>query len=677
MDDLKDALEKRDHKLESSVFRPGGEDMIKRSGKECLDSAGSVREAYTASYNPTTASTAARHLGSRRIREWNREVMREAAAPEPTRLKDADVMTGSITVETRSLSHGDSGYDSDQLSRFRTVPDRREGFSADLLTDLINKSLNDARKHREAEQYDRAAEAQEKAIKWGREREQNHRIEFKDERELLQTLANIHLQRHMYRAAEGILLHLLEGVEADSPQAWTLEHEIAEAYLAHGMYESAARYANRANNGRQDAFEVGDSKIIETLRLLSEIYDKMGNRTEAAIFRLKALKHLIRQEGPLDEMMLITLQQEPMEEDVYKIIDELEESEAKDILALKTFQWAVALNQPTTVFSLWSHYEIIRNNIDAQNDFGMTPLICSVEFGHEEIVRFLLGKGADVNARASNDSSNDTALMLAAEKQSPSFVKQLLARGANVRDCNKHGRNALHRAQGRPLDSADVARMEVVAMILEKDRAGLINAQCLAGKTPLHLASEFGNTPIMDFLLNRGADLEARDYGKRTSLILAIDSGWPKAVELLLEWGAEQEVEDLMGRTPHKIARRGLGGSREIRALLEKAKKSPRVRRRPPVITTSPRLPQDRTSSLVSLSSNSLPRSSNEILSPTATWPSAFPTQRLNGPSGLTPSRLHLPLSAPSVTSTVSSSTEKMRPWSIYSKINKVGKDLR
>jgi tetratricopeptide (TPR) repeat protein len=677
MDNLKDALENRDHILERSVYRFKGEDTIKRSGKECLESAGTVREAHTTSYAPTPASIADRHFIPSDIPGWNRDVMRQGAT-EHMHPKDLDAMTDSSTNEAHPLSHGDSGYDSDQLSTMRTSADCRERFSAAFLTDLINRSANDAQKYRNAEQYDKAVAAQEKAIKWGREREQNHHVEFKDERDMLQTLAKIQLERRMYRAAEDVLLRLLKGMERDSPEAWALEHELADAYLAQGKYESAARAANRANNGRQGALEIGDNRIAETLTLLSEIHDKMGRRTEAAVFRLEALKHRIRKEGPSDEIMLETLQHEPTEDDVHKIIYDLDDGEDRDILPLKTFQWAVALNQPAIVFSLWGRYEIIATNVDAHNDFGMTPLISSAAFGHEEMVRFLLGKGADVNARASNDSSNDTALMLAAERQSTSMVKQLLARGANVRDYNKHGRNALHRAQGRPLDNQDATRKEIVAMILEKDRDGLINSQCTAGKTPLHLASENGNTPIIDFLLTQGADIEARDTGKRTSLVLAIDSGWPKAVELLLDWGAEQEVEDLMGRTPHRIARRGAGGSREIQALLDKAKKNPRTRRKPSIAPTSPWSPQGRNTSSVSLSRSVAQRSSNAILSPTSSLPSAFSTQRSDGRGALTASTLRLPLRAPSITSMTSSSTAKARrPWSVYSVIDKVGKDQR
>lgn len=206
-------------------------------------------------------------------------------------------------------------------------------------------------------------------------------------------------------------------------------------------------------------------------------------------------------------------------------------------------------------------------------------------------------------------------------------------------------------------------------MLLEQDCEYLVNAQCTAGKTPLHLASESGNTPIMDFLLNQGADIEARDAGERTSLILAVDSGWPKAVKLLLDWGAEQDIHDLMGRTPRKIARGRVGGSREIQDYLTKAKGSPRRVRTRPSVTS--RLQQRPLSSQIPFGNTLTPVSSTAVLSPTAGWPSLFPTQRSDAPDGMSIAMLSLPLPAPSLTS------EKRRPWSIYSKINKLGKGLQ
>ena len=307
----------------------------------------------------------------------------------------------------------------------------------------------------------------------------------------------------------------------------------------------------------------------------------------------------------------------------------------------------------------------------------MPPLISAAAFGHEEMAEFLLSCGADVNVRASSDFSNDTALMLAAEKQCISMVKQLLAKGAGVCDSNKHGRNALHRAQGRPVDSDDTTRKEIVKRLLEKDREGLINARCAADKTPLHLASEFGNTPLMELLLSLGADIEARDCGQRTPLILAVDSGWPKAVKLLLlEWGAEHEVEDLMGRTPRRIARKGLGGAREIQMLLDHAKKNPRTRRRATVSKTSPRSPRHHNASMVSLTQTPTQRSSTAILSPTATAPSVFSSPYSDELKRSLPSTLRLPYHTPSIASTASPGmTARRRPWSIWSKMDKVGKD--
>lgn len=69
------------------------------------------------------------------------------------------------------------------------------------------------------------------------------------------------------------------------------------------------------------------------------------------------------------------------------------------------------LEKVEIVSSLLNRFEIVKTNVDVLNELGMTPLISLVAHGHEEMVRFLLEKGADVNARASGDHSNDTALM--------------------------------------------------------------------------------------------------------------------------------------------------------------------------------------------------------------------------------------------------------------------------
>lgn len=136
--------------------------------------------------------------------------------------------------------------------------------------------------------------------------------------------------------------------------------------------------------------------------------------------------------------------------------------------------------------------------------------------------------------------------------------------------------------------------------------------------------------------------------GKRTSPILAVGSGWPRAVKLLLHQGINFEVEDLMGRTPYKIVKRGIGGSREIRTFLETAKQGYRLRKglRLRGSHLLDRLPQHPNLSSAFVDRNSFSRSETALLSPAADLPPAFPTQCSNGPTGMMLSILSLPLSS-------------------------------
>jgi hypothetical protein len=71
------------------------------------------------------------------------------------------------------------------------------------------------------------------------------------------------------------------------------------------------------------------------------------------------------------------------------------------------------------------------------------------------------------------------------------------------------------------------------------------------GTTPLHWASYLGNEKIVRFLLNRGADLEAKDeeYGA-TPLMFAVWRLNDEVVKILIHSGANVNQTDYEGRTP-------------------------------------------------------------------------------------------------------------------------------
>ena len=70
------------------------------------------------------------------------------------------------------------------------------------------------------------------------------------------------------------------------------------------------------------------------------------------------------------------------------------------------------------------------------------------------------------------------------------------------------------------------------------------------GMTPLHWASRAGSLEYLRWLLDLGAEVDARNDARRTSIQLAAECGRAEAVKLLAAAGADLDSQDRKGRTP-------------------------------------------------------------------------------------------------------------------------------
>jgi ankyrin repeat protein len=73
---------------------------------------------------------------------------------------------------------------------------------------------------------------------------------------------------------------------------------------------------------------------------------------------------------------------------------------------------------------------------------------------------------------------------------------------------------------------------------------------------------------VVKLLLEKGADLEAKDEFGRTPLSWAAEEGHEGVVKLLLEKGADLEAKDEFGQTP--LSRAAESGHEAVVKLLEK-----------------------------------------------------------------------------------------------------------
>lgn len=128
--------------------------------------------------------------------------------------------------------------------------------------------------------------------------------------------------------------------------------------------------------------------------------------------------------------------------------------------------------------------------IDAHSKDGFTPLGLAAHFGHEEISRLLISKGANVNTPA-NNGFNVFPIHSAVAARSYAITKMLLDAGAEVNVKQQAGLTALHAA-------AQLGEIEIIILLLE--HSADLNIRMEGGKLPADLAEEKGYEEIAAIL---------------------------------------------------------------------------------------------------------------------------------------------------------------------------------
>ena len=124
-------------------------------------------------------------------------------------------------------------------------------------------------------------------------------------------------------------------------------------------------------------------------------------------------------------------------------------------------------------------------NLDIRGWADETLLQRTSYGGHLEIGRWLLDRGADINALT---NFNWTPLHAAAFNGRLEFVRMLLDHGAAINSPDKSGRTPLHRS----------GHIEVVRLLLEYGAD--LNARDEGGRTPSDFASIYGYRGVVRLL---------------------------------------------------------------------------------------------------------------------------------------------------------------------------------
>jgi ankyrin repeat protein len=174
-------------------------------------------------------------------------------------------------------------------------------------------------------------------------------------------------------------------------------------------------------------------------------------------------------------------------------------------------------------------------SLESRDPHGRTALHRAAGQGHDELLGWLLAHGAEVDAR---DSDGETALMSARTRAA---VTALCDAGAAVQAETSEGTTALHVA-------ARYGRTEAVHALL--NRGADPDAATRMGETPLHYAALTGaGTDCMAALLDAGADIDEETDEGMTALMVTARRADLDAVEWLIERGARVDARTVTNNT--------------------------------------------------------------------------------------------------------------------------------
>ena len=192
--------------------------------------------------------------------------------------------------------------------------------------------------------------------------------------------------------------------------------------------------------------------------------------------------------------------------------------------------------------------------LNATNEGGQSAFLLSKYYGQEQVSEYLLslhpeldlfnkcvaGLTSEVLAEIDRDPSllekhspdGWTPLHLAAFFGHPELAKALLNRGANV---DSRSTNAM---KNTPLHAGIAGRKTKVIQVLI-DRGADLNARQHGGWTALHGAAQSGSRDIVELLLAHGADPNLRAENNQAALDLALMHGHQEVAALLERSGAK------------------------------------------------------------------------------------------------------------------------------------------
>lgn len=199
-------------------------------------------------------------------------------------------------------------------------------------------------------------------------------------------------------------------------------------------------------------------------------------------------------------------------------------------------------------------------NINGLDETGNTPLTAAIRRKRLDIVKLLIERGADMK-QTSGYQQTDMPFLVAVRVGATDIMQELIDHGAPFAAANKQG--------DTPLIIA-IKRKQPAAITFLLDHGLDVNERGSHNETPLSVAAGCGAEEIVRLLLDRGADATLKTgVNNGSALARAAEADSPPIMQMLIDQGAEWDDPNDWGQTPLMRAIRA-SSLKSVTFLLEK-----------------------------------------------------------------------------------------------------------
>jgi quinoprotein dehydrogenase-associated probable ABC transporter substrate-binding protein len=196
-------------------------------------------------------------------------------------------------------------------------------------------------------------------------------------------------------------------------------------------------------------------------------------------------------------------------------------------------------------------------DVNAADSQGFKPLHIASRQRHEELVKLLLASKADVNAV---DGNGMTPLLYAVMRDYVPSIKVLIENGADIEKVGPEGYRPLSLAIAEDkFEAAKVlmdagANVNMTAGSDELTPLMVAASQISPAEGAIFLPSSTRPINIAEGLIERGANVNAKSKSGLTALMIAAANNNPPMIGLLIDAGADVDTKNNQGKTAADVA---------------------------------------------------------------------------------------------------------------------------